>query len=87
MKPIKDRILVKPITEEKTKSGIIITQSAQKRNRAVVVEIGEKVRHIKKGDTVIYYEHSGIPLDYENIPHLMLREGTEKFKGDIISVL
>lgn len=87
MKPIKTKILVKPISTEKTASGIYLPGSNQKENKGKVVAIGDTVKTIKVGDTVLYYEHSGIPYTIGTEEHLFLNEGTEKAKGDIIAVL
>lgn len=85
MKPLGHKVLVKPILEKKTKSGIIIPESSVKQNKGEVVFIGTKVTNLKPGDTVIYHEHVGVPIDYNNEKHIMLGCGPRN--NDVICVL
>ena len=60
--PLGDRVVVTPIeSEEKTKSGIIIPDTASKERPKMgkVVAVGElkDVKDIKEGDTVIFSEY------------------------------
>lgn len=70
IKPIGNRILIKARKiEEKRASGIIIaTETKELNNIGEVIEIGEKVTEIKKGDSVVYskYNAEGIKQDGEN---------------------
>lgn len=52
MKPIKTKILFKPFKgNEKTESGLYIPESVQKlSNKGEIVEVGDKVTGLKKGD-------------------------------------
>ena len=78
--PLADRVLVKPEegADEKTASGIIIPDTAQKEKpeRGVVIAVGEGKRNekgdvlpmrIKVGDTVIFskYGYDEVKLDDE----------------------
>ena len=62
IKPILDRVIILPKTEDKTESGIILT-NAEKPNTGEVIAIGngDKVGRLglKVGDTVIYEKLGG----------------------------
>jgi chaperonin GroES len=87
MKPINDRVVVKPApAEEKTKGGIIIPDTVQEKpQRGEVVAVGPgkdgKALTVKKGDIVLYGKYSGQELSYEGDDFLIMRE------DDILVVL
>jgi chaperonin GroES len=80
MKPINDRVVVKPHpAEEKTKGGIIIPDTAkEKPQRGEVVAVGpgkeDKALTVKVGDVVLYGKYSGQELSYEGVDYLIMRE-------------
>lgn len=80
MKPINDRVVVKPApAEEKTKGGIIIPDNAkEKPQKGKVVAVGPgkegNAMTVKKGDTVLYGKYSGQELNYEGKDYLIMRE-------------
>lgn len=82
MKILHNRILAKPIKEETTKNGIILPNSAQNKNIAEVLLIGEKTKVIQVGDKIKYHEYSGIGINYNNEDCLFLSE-----EHDVICVL
>ena len=60
-KPLGDRVLVKvQEPETKTASGIIIPDNASKEKptQAEVIAIGEEVKHVAIGDTVMYAQYA-----------------------------
>ena len=70
LRPLGDRVVVKALEAElKTKSGIVLPESAQeKSNQAKVVAVGpgklnedgEYIKpEVKEGDTVLYSEYAG----------------------------
>lgn len=87
MKPISDRVVVKPApAEEKTKGGIIIPDTAkEKPQRGEVVAVGPgkdgNKPTVKKGDIVLYGKYAGQELTHEGIDYLIMRE------DDILVVL
>lgn len=90
LKPINDRVVIKPApADEKTKGGIIIPETAkEKPQRGEVVAVGPgkpgKDGHqmsVKVGDTVLYGKYSGQELSYEGDDYLIMRE------DDILVVL
>lgn len=80
VKPIGDRVLVKPAPAvEKTASGIIIPDTAkEKPQRGEVVAVGKGTKDepltLQVGDTVIYGKYSGTELAFEGIDYLIMRE-------------
>jgi chaperonin GroES len=75
LKPLGDRVVLQAQkAEEKTKSGIILPDSAQEKPQAAVVvavgpgkvENGSKVEmQVKEGDKVIYSKYSGTEVKYD----------------------
>ena len=85
LKPLGDRVIVKPIIrEEVTKGGIVLPDTAKEKpqeGEIVAVgpgKLGEDGRRIemevKKGDRVIYAKYAGTEWKYENEEYLILRE-------------
>lgn len=80
MKPINDRVVVKPAAaEEKTKGGIIIPDTAkEKPQRGEVVAVGPgkdgNLMTVQVGDVVLYGKYSGQELNYEGDDLLIMRE-------------
>jgi chaperonin GroES len=80
LKPINDRIVVKPApAEEKTKGGIIIPDTAkEKPQRGEVVAVGPgkdgNLMTIQVGDVVLYGKYSGQELNYDGNDYLIMRE-------------
>lgn len=80
LKPINDRIVIKPApAEEKTKGGIIIPDTAkEKPQRGEVVAVGpgkdDVKMTVKVGDIVLYGKYSGQELSYEGTDYLIMRE-------------
>jgi chaperonin GroES len=85
IRPLHDRILVKRLeSEEKTKGGIIIPDTAkEKPQEGLVVAAGPgrvnedgKVTplDVKKGDKVLFGKYSGTEVTLEGEEHLIIRE-------------
>ncbi len=80
MKPINDRVVVKPSpAEEKTAGGIIIPDTAkEKPQRGEIVAVGPgkdgNKLTVKVGDTVLYGKYAGQELSYEGNDYLIMRE-------------
>ncbi|HLF62147.1 MAG TPA: co-chaperone GroES [Saprospiraceae bacterium] len=87
MKPINDRVVIKPAAaEEKTKGGIIIPDTAkEKPQRGEVIAVGPgkdgNLMTVQVGDTVLYGKYSGQELHYNGQDYLIMRE------DDILVVL
>ena len=81
IKPIGERILLKPIkTQDRTKGGIYIPESAKEnRKQGEVIEIGSnkaKELGLKKGDIVIYggYSHEEIEINSDKFIIVELKD-------------
>lgn len=84
IKPLSDRVLVRPIeAEEKTSTGIIIPDTAkEKPQRGTVVAAGPgKVENgtkidisVKEGDEILYGKYSGTEVTLEGEEFLIMRE-------------
>lgn len=80
MKPINDRVVVRPAAaEEKTKGGIIIPDTAkEKPQRGEVVSVGPgkdgNAMTVNVGDIVLYGKYAGQELNYEGVDYLIMRE-------------
>ena len=86
IKPLGNRVLIKMKEgEEKTKSGIILSGSAQEKPQiAVVIEVGpgELVKEgnerskmeVKKGDNIIISEYAGTKVKYEGQEYIIVKQ-------------
>ncbi|MCH8005581.1 MAG: co-chaperone GroES [Planctomycetes bacterium] len=85
VKPLEDRVLIKPDNPEtKTDSGIYLPESAKEKpiqGRIVAVgpgkllDSGERVRpSVKKGDTVVFGKYAGSEIEIKNVKHMIMRE-------------
>ncbi len=85
IKPMDDRVLVKPIeAESKTASGIYLPESAKEKPvRGEVISTGPGKRldngnraqmSVKKGDTVVYGKYAGTEVELKGDKFLILRE-------------
>jgi chaperonin GroES len=87
IKPLADRVLVKPQeAEQRTASGIIIPDSAkEKPQRGNVVAVGagtkDEKMEVKVGDTVLYGKYAGTELTVDGKDYLIMRQ------SDILAVI
>jgi chaperonin GroES len=92
VKPLSDRVLVKPLEErEVKKGGIIIPDSAKEKPQEGEVvalgtgkldEQGKKIEFtVKKGDRVLISKYGGTEIKFEGENYLIMRE------DDILGIL
>ena len=85
LKPLADRVIIKPMeTEEKTKGGIIVPDTAKEKpiegiimavGPGKVTEDGKQVKlEVKEGDKVLYGKYSGTEVTVEGEEYLIMRE-------------
>jgi chaperonin GroES len=85
VRPLHDKVLVERLdTEETTKGGIIIPDTAkEKPQEGKVVAVGtgriledgtKKPLEIKKGDKVLFNKYGGIDISIDGEDYLILRE-------------
>ena len=75
-KPLMDRVLAELVeTEQRTESGIIIPDTAkEKPQQANVVEIGDDVELVKKGDRILFEKYAGNEIKIDDKPYVILKE-------------
>ncbi len=91
IKPLGDRVVVKPeAAEEKTSSGLYIPDTAkEKPQRGTVVSVGPgRVENgtkidmsVSEGDTVLYGKYAGTEIALDGEDYLIVRE------NDILGIL
>lgn len=80
MRPIGDRVVIKPApAEEKTKGGIIIPDTAkEKPQRGEVVAVGPgkdgNLMTVQVGDIVLYGKYAGQEINYNGEDFMIMRE-------------
>ena len=85
LKPLADRVIIKPIEkEERTKSGIVLPDTVKEKPQEGVVvaagpgklgDDGKRVEmEVKKGDKVIYSKYAGTEWKDKAQEYLILRE-------------
>jgi chaperonin GroES len=85
IRPLQDRIIVKRIEEEeKTKSGIIIPDTAKEKpmegeiiavGTGKILENGKKQPlEVKAGDRILFGKYAGTEIKIDGIEHLIMRE-------------
>ncbi len=85
VRPLNDRVIVKRLPEEeKTKSGIIIPDTAKEKpqegeviavGNGRILENGQKVpMEVKVGDKVIFGKYAGTEIKIEGEEYLIMRE-------------
>ena len=85
IRPLHDRVIVQRLdSEEKTKGGIIIPDSAKEKpleGKVIAAGPGKKddsgkavALDVKKGDKVLFGKYSGTEIKIEGEEHLILRE-------------
>ncbi len=78
IKPIGERVLIKPVkAEEKTEGGIYIPEEAkEEKKQAVVEEIGKtkdgKDLPLKKGDKILYGGYSSDEFEINNEKYFII---------------
>ncbi|MDR1454360.1 MAG: co-chaperone GroES [Tannerella sp.] len=87
IKPLADRVLVKPaLAEEKTVGGIIIPDSAKEKPlKGEVMAVGNGTKDeemvVKKGDAVLYGKYAGTEIEWESETYLIMRQ------SDILAII
>ena len=87
IKPLANRVLVKPAAaEEKTVAGIIIPDTAKEKPlKGEVLAVGNGTKDeemvLKVGDTVLYGKYSGNEVELDGEKYLIMRQ------SDVLAVL
>jgi chaperonin GroES len=87
IKPLADRVLIKPAAaEEKTLGGIIIPDSAKEKPlKGEVIAVGNGTKDeemiLKLGDQVLYGKYAGTELDLDGTKYLIMRQ------SDVLAII
>jgi chaperonin GroES len=92
VKPLEDRVILKPMeADEKTLGGIIIPDNAKEKPQkgeviavgpGKVTDKGQKIpMSLKNGDKVLYGKYSGTEVSVDGTDYLIVRE------SDVLAVL
>ena len=92
VKPLSDRIIIRPLeAEEKTSGGIIIPDNAKEKPQkgeviavgaGKIADSGQKIdMTLKKGDKVLYGKYSGTEVSIDGDDFLIMRE------SDVLAIL
>jgi chaperonin GroES len=92
IRPLQDRIIVKRVeSEEKSKGGIIIPDSAkEKPQEGKVIAVGKgkvtddgklQPMDVKKGDRILFSKYAGTEVNIDGEEHLIVRE------DDVLGIL
>jgi chaperonin GroES len=92
VKPLEDRVVVKPMdAEQKTSGGIIIPDNAkEKPQKGEVIAVGpgkvndkgQKIEMtLKKGDKILYGKYSGSEITVDGKEYLIVRE------SDVLAII
>lgn len=81
LKPLGDRVIVKPLTQEEvTKSGIVLPDTVEKEKKeegeVVSVGSGEKIRKfgLKTGDRVLFGKYAGEDVEVDGSEYKVLKD-------------
>lgn len=85
IKPLADRVVVKPVEQQEQKQGTIIIPDTAKEKPmqgevvsvgpGKITENGAKVdMSVKKGDKVLYGKYSGTEVTIDGVEYLIMRE-------------
>ena len=87
IKPLADRVLIKPAdAEEKTAGGIIIPDSAKEKPlKGDVIAVGKGTKDeemvLKEGDKVLYGKYAGTEIELDDIKFLIMRQ------SDVLAII
>ena len=87
IKPLADRVLIKPAdAEAKTASGIIIPDSAKEKPlKGEVIAVGKGTKDeemiLKEGDQVLYGKYAGTEIEIDDNKYLIMRQ------SDVLAII
>lgn len=86
IKPLADRVLVKPAAAEEKIGGIIIPDTAKEKPlKGEIVATGNGTKDeemiLKSGDVVLYGKYAGTEIDFDGDKYLIMRQ------SDVLAVV
>ena len=82
--PLRDYILIEPIKEEeKTKSGILLPETAEKERpeQGMVIAVGSDSKYVKEGQKVLFTKYTPNEIKVDDKEYLIAKE------EDILAIL
>ena len=76
IQPLDDRVVLEQLEQaERTKSGIILPDSAQEKPKmAKVLAVGKAVKEVKEGDVVLYKSYGPDDVKVDNKEYMIAKE-------------
>lgn len=76
IQPLDDRVVLEQLEqEERTKSGIILPDSAQEKPKmAKVLAVGKAVKEVREGDVVLYKSYGPDDVKVDNKEYMIAKE-------------
>ncbi|MCL2002358.1 co-chaperone GroES [Candidatus Saccharibacteria bacterium] len=75
VKPLKDRVsAIRATAETATKSGILLGEAKETPNSAIVDAVGAEVKHVKKGDKILFKEYAATEVKIDGKDVLIIAE-------------
>ena len=86
LKPLADRVLVKPLEAEEKVGGIYIPDTAkEKPQKGEIIAVGpgdtENKMTLKVGNKVLYGKYSGTEINFEDNDYLIMKE------SDVLAII
>ena len=87
IKPLADRVVIKPTpVEEVTMAGIIIPDSAKEKPlKGTILAVGNGTKdeemQLKEGDQVLYGKYAGSEIEFDGEKYLIMRQ------SDVLAVI
>lgn len=79
MKALGDKVICQRLAVQETEGGIILPGTVDTRDkRAKVICVGQKVEHIKAGDTILLVRN-GTDIQHEGQTYTIVRENGDDF--------
>lgn len=75
LKPLQDRVVaLKEEPQTMTKSGILLGEAKEHPSYAVVESVGPDVKHVKKGDKIVYKQYSTTEVKLDDKDYIIIEE-------------
>ena len=78
MKAIGNNIIITPekISNNKTKGGLLIIEKDRediRYNKAVIIEVSDDIKVVKKGDHIFYDKHAGHGIEFDKEKYTIIK--------------
>lgn len=78
MKAIGNNIIITPekISNNKTKGGLLIIEKDRediRYNKAIIIEVSDDIKVVKKGDKIFYDKHAGHGIEFDKEKYTIIK--------------